>query len=155
MNTRNEGMTCTCGREILSISFPSSRETRSEAVGAVVGAITGAGLSTVIDRRELHLVIDEAVTNAMEHGNGWDPAKKVTVVVSRTAGRLRIAIGDEGGGFRPEACALNTTAFKERGRGISLIRYYCETAWSEKANVVILYFALSENPTTSCAPRTP
>ncbi|HSV97811.1 MAG TPA: ATP-binding protein [Spirochaetota bacterium] len=155
MNRQNEGMTYPCGREILSISFPGLRESTGGAVGAVVRAVAGAGLSTVIDRQKLHLVIDEAVTNAMEHGNGWDPAKKVTVVVSHAAGRLRIAIGDEGGGFRPDACTPATGTLKNRGRGLSLMRHFCETAWNDKGNVVILYFALIEKPMASCAVRTP
>jgi anti-sigma regulatory factor (Ser/Thr protein kinase) len=148
-------MICPCGREILSISFPSIRESMGEAVGLVVDAVAGAGLSTVIDRQELHLVIDEAVTNAMEHGNGWDPGKKVAVVVSHTAGRLRIAIGDEGGGFRPDACMPAAGVLKDRGRGLPLMRHFCETFWNGKGNVVILYFALIEKPMASCAVRTP
>jgi len=137
------------------MSVPSSADARQALVGAVLGAVEGAGLSTVIDRQELRLVIDEAVTNAMEHGNRWDPGKKVTVVVSHAAGRLRIAIGDEGAGFRPEACPAATGELKERGRGLPLMRYYCETAWNDRGNVVILYFALAERPMTSCAARTP
>ena len=137
------------------MSFPSSRDAGLAAVGAVVGAVSEAGLSTVIDRQEFRLVIDEAVTNAMEHGNGWDPGKKVTVVISHSAGRLRIAIGDEGAGFRPETCPAVTGELKERGRGLPLIRYYCDTAWNDRGNVVILYFALAERPMTSCAARTP
>lgn len=137
------------------MSFPSSRGAGLAAVGAILGAVEGGGLSTVIGRQELRLVIDEAVTNAMEHGNRWDPGRKVTVVVSHAAERLRIAIGDEGAGFRPETCPAATGQLKERGRGLSLMRYYCDTAWNERGNVVILYFALAERPTTSCAVRTP
>ncbi len=137
------------------MSVPSLEDARQALVGAVLGAVEGAGLSTVIDGQELRLVIDEAVTNAMEHGNRWDPGKKVTVVISHAAGRLRIAVGDEGAGFRPETCPAATGELKERGRGLPLMRYYCETAWNDRGNVVILYFALAERPMTSCAARTP
>ena len=119
MNVHKDRLPSPCGRELLSMSFPSSRDAGLAAVGAVVGAVSEAGLSTVIDRQEFRLVIDEAVTNAMEHGNGWDPGKKVTVVISHSAGRLRIAIGDECG-VQAETCPAATGELKERGRGCRL-----------------------------------
>lgn len=50
-------------------------------------------------RAQLPLVIDEAVTNAMRHGNGWDPSKTVFVRAELDAERVEILIVDQGDGF--------------------------------------------------------
>jgi serine/threonine-protein kinase RsbW len=71
------------------------------------------------------LLLSEAATNAMKHGNGLDPEKYVRIEMAQERERVRIRVCDEGTGFRPEATAdpldaaniLNTT-----GRGIFLIR---------------------------------
>ena len=42
----------------------------------------------------------EALTNAMEHGNGWDQDKPVAVRRSEfTRGEMRVTISDQGPGF--------------------------------------------------------
>ncbi len=45
------------------------------------------------------LLVSEAVTNAMKHGNGWDVSKKVGLQVTAGNGRIECTVSDEGDGF--------------------------------------------------------
>lgn len=74
----------------------------------------------------LKLALIELITNAMDHGNGFDPAKVVTVSGRKRPGkRLAIAIADEGKGLDPalldrdlEEVALTA----KRGRGLGIVK---------------------------------
>ena len=81
------------------------------------------------------LALDEAVTNAIKHGNKLDPRKQVEIVASITAQRAEIEIRDEGPGFDrsmvPDpTCEENLD--KCSGRGLLLIEAYMSSvSWSE------------------------
>ena len=49
----------------------------------------------------IRLALDEALTNAVRHGNGNDASKTVTVDYQLTDEQFRVTICDEGAGFRP------------------------------------------------------
>ena len=53
----------------------------------------------------IHLTLEEAVINAVKHGNKMDPTKKVTVSYSIDSEKVEISITDEGNGFSPESIA--------------------------------------------------
>ena len=50
-------------------------------------------------RSQLPLVVDEALTNAMKHGNGWDAARPVRVTAELSPETVEIVVTDEGEGF--------------------------------------------------------
>ena len=50
----------------------------------------------------MRLSLEEAITNAIRHGNAGDPKKVVTVVADVTDEKLRVVVQDEGEGFEPE-----------------------------------------------------
>jgi serine/threonine-protein kinase RsbW len=81
------------------------------------------------------LALDEAVTNAIKHGNKLDPRKQVEVVASVTGQGVHIEIRDEGPGFDratvPDpTCEENLD--KCSGRGLLLIEAYMSSVtWSE------------------------
>lgn len=75
----------------------------------------------------MRLSLEEAITNAIKHGNGGDPAKSVTVVADVADDKLRVVVQDEGEGFEPEDVPDPTSLeFIERpsGRGLMLMRAY-------------------------------
>ena len=51
----------------------------------------------------IHLTLEEAISNAIKHGNKMDPDKKVTVNYSIDSDKIEISITDEGDGFKPES----------------------------------------------------
>jgi serine/threonine-protein kinase RsbW len=75
----------------------------------------------------IKLALEEALVNAIKHGNQMDPAKKVHVNYLVTADRFEIRITDEGPGFDPADVPDPTDVENlERpcGRGLMLMRYY-------------------------------
>lgn len=75
----------------------------------------------------IRLAVEEALTNAVKHGNQMDPGKSVLVRYEVDAERFFIRITDEGPGFDP--CDIpDPTAIenleRECGRGLFLIRHY-------------------------------
>lgn len=75
----------------------------------------------------MRLSLEEAITNAIRHGNGGDKDKHVQVLADVSDEKLRVEIEDEGEGFEPEEVPDPTSAeFIERpsGRGLMLMRAY-------------------------------
>jgi len=71
---------------------------------------------------QLNLVLTEALTNAMCHGNNCDPNKEVRVSIFASDHDLIIKVFDQGQGFDIEALAkLKARTSDERGRGIKII----------------------------------
>lgn len=90
---------------------------------------------------ELYLVLDEAITNAIEHGNRWDPSKSIHVRVETQNSRMTIRIRDEGEGFNYRELQLNTKTrdiMSNRGRGIYILSQFCDISWNERGNEIIL-----------------
>ena len=82
----------------------------------------------------VRIALEEAMVNAIKHGNRLDPAKKVHVESRVTADRAEITIEDEGPGFDRSAIPDPThddNLHKPSGRGILLIEAYMDVAqWS-------------------------
>ena len=75
----------------------------------------------------IHLAIEEAVVNAIRHGNQFDPHKTVQIWCRITPHHLWVAIEDEGEGFDP--CAVPDCTCEDRldvpsGRGVMLMRCF-------------------------------
>ena len=51
----------------------------------------------------VRLAVEEALINAIKHGNKMDQAKKVHLRIAIGSGVFRIQIRDEGSGFEPAA----------------------------------------------------
>jgi len=82
------------------------------------------------DEREIFsikLALEEALVNAIKHGNQMDRSKKVYIEYAITAERFDIHIKDEGTGFDPEEVPDPMAVENlERpcGRGLFLMRHY-------------------------------
>jgi serine/threonine-protein kinase RsbW len=90
----------------------------------------------------IKLALEEALVNAIKHGNQMDRAKKVRIAYQLLADRFDLQITDEGPGFDPSDVP-DPTAFEnlERpcGRGLMLIRHYMtEVAFNERGNSVAM-----------------
>jgi serine/threonine-protein kinase RsbW len=75
----------------------------------------------------IHLAAEEAIVNAIVHGNQLDPAKTVRVVCDVTAEAMRIEIVDEGPGFDPSTvpdCTREDRLEIPSGRGLMLMRSF-------------------------------
>jgi serine/threonine-protein kinase RsbW len=88
----------------------------------------------------IRLALEEALINAIKHGNQLDQSKKVKVSFRVQGDRFEVHISDEGSGFDP-ADVPDPTAMEnlERpcGRGLMLMRYYMnEVSFSPQGNSV-------------------
>ena len=90
----------------------------------------------------VHLALDEAFVNAVEHGNKMDPTKKVKVEYSVDSDKVEISITDEGNGFEPDSVADPRFASgldESSGRGLLLINSYMDTVkYNERGNSVYM-----------------
>lgn len=75
----------------------------------------------------VNMALEEAISNAIRHGNKEDPAKRVHVDCRLSRERFWSKIVDEGAGFEPSAvpdcCALERLEVAG-GRGLALIKAY-------------------------------
>ena len=88
----------------------------------------------------IHLTLEEALTNAVTHGNAQDPSKDIKVEYLIAAAKFDITITDQGTGFTPENTPDPTTEenrAKPNGRGLLLMRTYMDIVeYNEDGNSV-------------------
>lgn len=90
----------------------------------------------------VRLGVEEALANAIKHGNRSDPAKSVHIQCNINRRGIRIAIEDEGEGFRPEEIPDPTAEenlTRPCGRGIMLMRsFLSHVEYNEAGNRIVL-----------------
>ncbi|MDO5310003.1 MAG: ATP-binding protein [Planctomycetia bacterium] len=88
----------------------------------------------------VRLAFDEAIANAVEHGNRHDSQKSVLIGAEITDKRLLMTIKDEGAGFCrndvPNPLAEENLD-KPTGRGLFLIKNFMTRVWHNDAGNVI------------------
>ena len=90
----------------------------------------------------VHLAVEEALVNAIKHGNQSDPDKKVHVVSRVSKTHFFIEIGDEGDGFNPGDVPDPTTdenLESPSGRGLMLMRSFMSRVdFNDAGNCVVM-----------------
>ena len=125
-------------REITIVSNPQAR---LEAERVMLDAVAEHGFSEE-SAFSIKLAMEEAVVNAIKHGNHFDEDKCVLLRYAFNGERLHLVVRDEGPGFDyrhlpdptdPEHLAL------PYGRGIMLMNAYMDrVTYSRKGNEVTL-----------------
>jgi len=94
------------------------------------------------DQFSIKLALEEALVNAIKHGNQMDAAKAVRIRYLVARDRFEVTITDEGPGFDPDDVPDPTAPENlERpcGRGLMLMRHYMtEVSFRGKGNVVAM-----------------
>ncbi|MFI4860166.1 MAG: ATP-binding protein [Phycisphaerales bacterium JB063] len=106
--------------------IPSTLTEAVDVLKHIVSAVEDAGY-----RREavfaIRLALDEALANAVKHGNDGDASKTVTVEMDVNDQRVVISIEDQGPGFTPEALpdpTADENLSRPCGRGVMLMNAY-------------------------------
>ncbi len=90
----------------------------------------------------VHLAVEEALINAIRHGNRMDNSKRVRIAYRLLPDRLSIEIVDEGAGFDPD-CVPDPTRPENRqcpsGRGVLLMRnFMSRVEFSDRGKRVVM-----------------
>jgi serine/threonine-protein kinase RsbW len=90
----------------------------------------------------VRLALEEAIVNAIKHGNQMDLNKQVRIAWQISHEKVRIEIEDEGPGFKPETVPDPTkeeNLEKPCGRGIMLMKAFLTVCvYNEIGNQVVL-----------------
>ncbi len=94
------------------------------------------------DRFGIRLAVEEALSNAIRHGNALDDDKEVGIRCRVTQDKFWIEITDQGAGFDvtelPDPTAPENLT-KPSGRGVLLIQNFMTQAYySEKGNCLVM-----------------
>jgi len=88
----------------------------------------------------IKLALDEALINAIKHGNKLDPAKKVHVEAKIDSKKVEIIIEDHGPGFKRNGVpdpTVGENLCKTTGRGILLMESYMSSVkWTKNGRRV-------------------
>ncbi len=112
------------GRELLAYEVPSSLGSKDALIVRILRVLEAEACLGRADVDRVELALDEAIKNAMVHGNGLDPARRVRVRIAADGQRWSISIEDEGAGMRPEKVPAPLSPgddLRESGFGIILI----------------------------------
>lgn len=104
----------------------SRREDLDVATSAVIAALDQRGYDKA-STFAVRLALEEALTNAVRHGNKEDPSRKVTLQFDIGEAEAIIEVQDEGEGFDPTAVPDPTAAENldiPSGRGLMLMRSF-------------------------------
>lgn len=121
--------------------LPSDLELGHAAIEELMAALGTAGWEGM-DLFRIQMAIEEAVVNAIEHGNKRQVDKKVRLVFHVTFEKATLEITDEGAGFDHRNVADPTDEElldKPRGRGVMLMRELMNDAfYNERGNQVTM-----------------
>ena len=88
------------------------------------------------------LALEEAVSNAIRHGNGRDPSKRVVVEWDVKPDQVELRVCDQGGGFCPSCVpdpTLDENLCLPHGRGVMLMRaYMSDVTFNDRGNCVTM-----------------
>ncbi|HWE00045.1 MAG TPA: ATP-binding protein [Bryobacteraceae bacterium] len=109
--------------DLLEQDYPSTLESVDTAEGEILGAAARAGFDED-ERHRIGMAVRECMVNAVVHGNRYNRNKLVHVAVTKSGGRFRIRITDQGEGFElteiPDPLHENNL-LRHSGRGLFLM----------------------------------
>jgi serine/threonine-protein kinase RsbW len=110
-------------------SWPSRIDLKQEIMDVLAEQLISRGWVAEADRHWIYLCLDEALVNAMLHGNEGDPALAIEVALLGDDARWALMIDDQGTGFsaanvpdheQPQSLML------EHGRGIRIMQEWLD-----------------------------
>lgn len=127
-----------------AIDLMHDRNQISTLIGQILGLAESQdyGTSALF---AIRLAIEEAITNAFEHGHeGLDPSTTIHVEFAVSSTKIEIAIEDQGPGFLPTSLpdpTLQENLSKPSGRGVMLMQaYMTDVHFNETGNRVKLRY---------------
>jgi serine/threonine-protein kinase RsbW len=94
-------------------------------LNGALDALKEHGCITSKEEAATRLCLEEALVNAVRHGNRCDAERKVRLELLSNGEQCTIRVSDEGSGFSPEDIRM-PECDQLGGRGICLMRHYME-----------------------------
>lgn len=113
------------GNRFFEIEIPSTLDHLGEAQQCALAALLEHDWINSDQTFYAQLCLEEALVNAITHGNKSDKKRKVRIEMEAEGDLCSIRVFDEGAGFSAESVDLPATD-KLNGRGVCLIRYCME-----------------------------
>ncbi|MFH0980052.1 MAG: ATP-binding protein [Planctomycetota bacterium] len=129
-----------------AMTIPTDLRAARTAVDVLVEKVEAAHY-TVDAVFAIKLALEEAVANAIKHGNACDPSKQVLMRYAVSPQKCVIIIRDQGRGFSPEDVPDCTCAERlplPNGRGIMLMRAYMDEVTYRKGGTEIYLMKRNE-----------
>ena len=141
LTTPNMMQSCDLGSPPVYVVIPSDTDEARRIQDQVEQSLQATACHDH-DLFSIKLALEEALVNAIKHGNQYDRTKQVQIAYRLLHDRFVVRITDEGAGFDPNDVP-DPTAFEnfERpgGRGLMLMRHYMtEVVFNERGNSVTL-----------------
>jgi serine/threonine-protein kinase RsbW len=115
-------------RQGFSIRLPSNPESMREVQNCVAQLLAELEYSQR-DCFSVRLALEEALANAVKHGNGRDESKKFEVRCQANSEVVEIEVCDQGAGFSLEQVPSPTEGeclFNPNGRGVALMERFMD-----------------------------
>jgi len=123
------------------LSIVSDLSEAAKVVNTIVDQAQALGYDDA-SRFAIRLAMDEAMANAIKHGNANDPTRKVDIEYTVDDKRITISICDEGCGFNPDSVpdpTLDENIERPHGRGVMLMKAYMTSVeYNAQGNCVIM-----------------
>ncbi len=117
----------------------STSEADLEQATEAVSKHLAEALPDQTERDLFLLAFVEALNNAAEHGNDWDPRKQIRLAGHFGPGLAMLLVEDDGLGFSPAFPDLTKVEGK-RGRGLGFIRQFSDALWfNPEGNQIVFW----------------
>ncbi|HVJ68911.1 MAG TPA: ATP-binding protein [Caulifigura sp.] len=125
----------------LDITIPSDTAAGHEVQERIIGLMEEREFS-MRDVFSVRLALEEALVNAIKHGNQLDPDKSVRIHCDIEKDRVFVEIEDQGPGYNPEDVpdpTLDENIERASGRGLMLIKSFMNSVeFNDKGNCIRL-----------------
>ena len=109
--------------------LPADPDQCAPLIAEMLAALQLHGWS-VDDRFGIQMAMEEAVINAIKHGNGCDPTKAVDISIGFDDQKFEATISDYGSGFDPDGVpdpTADENLGKTCGRGVMLMKNFVDS----------------------------
>lgn len=119
--------------------IPSEPDCCADIIGLILDQLEKSNWSNK-DTFGIHMAVEEAIMNAIHHGNHCAPDKDVHILIELSDDRFYAKITDQGCGFDPDALPDPTAEEnleKDCGRGVMLIMNFVDVVvYNAKGNSI-------------------
>lgn len=128
-------------KEKIEFVIPSRIEWMHEVLSYLIERTAHLGVIKP-STSNIFVALDEAIANAIKHGNKSDPNKRIHIVAEITAQQASFTITDEGEGFDLHSLPNPTDPdfiWRPCGRGVMLIYHYMdEVRYNTRGNQIVM-----------------